>query len=39
MLIHQPILDTLELEKNKGTDYILIWKSKGVCNSKLSYIA
>ena len=32
---YQPTLDTLELNKNKGTDYVLSWKSKGVFNSKL----
>ena len=33
--VYQPILDTLELKKDKGTDYVLSWKSKGVYNSKL----
>ena len=33
--VYQPTLDTLELEKDKGTDYVLNWKSKGVYNSKL----
>ena len=33
--IYQPTLNTLELNKNKGTDYVLSWKSKGVFNSKL----
>ena len=28
-------LDTLELKKDKGTDYVFSWKSKGVYNSKL----
>ena len=29
--INQPTLDdTLELKKDKGTDYVLSWKSKGV---------
>ena len=31
----QPTLDVLELKKEKGTDYVLSWKSKGVSNSKL----
>ena len=31
--VYQPMLDTLELEKGKGTDYVLSWKSKGVYNS------
>ena len=33
--VYQPIFDTLELKKDKGTDYVLSWKSKGVYNSKL----
>ena len=32
---YQPILDISELKKDKGTDYVLSWKSKGVFNSKL----
>ena len=32
---YQPTLDTLELKKDKGTDYVLSWKSRGVFNSKL----
>ena len=31
----QPTFDTLKLKKDKGTDYILSWKSKGVYNYKL----
>ena len=34
-LFFQPTLDTLELKKDKGNDYILSWKSNGVYNSKL----
>ena len=33
--VYQLTLDTLELKKDKGTDYVLSWKSKGVFNSKL----
>ena len=33
--VYQPTLDTLELKQEKGTDYILSWKSNGVYNSKL----
>ena len=29
-----PTLDTLDLGKDKGTDYVISWKSKGVFNSK-----
>ena len=32
--LYQPTLDTLELRKDKGTDYVLSWKSKGVYTSK-----
>ena len=39
--VYQQATDTLELKKDKGTDYVLSWKSKGVFNSKLKplYIA
>ena len=33
--VFQPILDALELKKDKGIDYILSWKSNGVYKSKL----
>ena len=33
--VYQPTLDALELKKDKGTDYVLSWKSNGVFNSKL----
>ena len=36
--VNQPILDTLELKKGKGTDYVLNWKSNGVYNSYKLYI-
>ena len=32
---YQPIIDTLELKNDKGTDYILGWKSKGLYTFKL----
>ena len=32
---YQSTLDTLELKKEKGSDYILSWKSNGVYNSQL----
>ena len=35
IFVYQPTLDPLELKKDKGNDYILSWKSKGVYNSKL----
>ena len=33
--VYQPTLDTLELKKDKGTDYVLIWKSERVYNTIL----
>ena len=33
--VYQTTLDTLELKKDKGTDYALSWKSNGIYNSKL----
>ena len=35
MFVYQPTLDTLELKQEKGTDYIIGWKSKGVYTSQL----
>ena len=35
MIVYEPTLDTLELKKEKGIDYALSWKSKGVYNCKL----
>ena len=35
MLVYQPTLTVLELQKDKGTKYITGWKSKGVYNPKL----
>ena len=32
--VYQPTLDPLGLKKDRGTDYVLSWKSKGVYNSK-----
>ena len=31
---YQPTLDTLELRKDKDTDYVLSWEQKGVYKSK-----
>ena len=33
--VYKPTLDTLELKKDKGTDYVIRWKSNGVYNSTL----
>ena len=35
MIIYQPTFNTFELNKDKGTDYVLNWKSKGAYTSKL----
>ena len=35
MFVYQPKFNTLELKKEKGTDYVLSWKSKGLYTSKL----
>ena len=35
MFVYQPTIDTSELKKDKGTDYILSWKSTGLYTSKL----
>ena len=34
IFFYQPTLDTLELKKDRGSDYVLSWKSKGVFTSK-----
>ena len=36
MFVYQPTRDTQQLKKDKGTDYVLSLKSKGVYNSKLN---
>ena len=33
LFINQPFADALELKKDKRTDYVFRWKSKGVFNS------
>ena len=35
MIVYQPTLDTLELNKDNSIDYVLSWKSHRVYNSKL----
>ena len=35
MFVYQPTLRMLELKKDKGTDYVIGWKSKGLLKSKL----
>ena len=34
---YQPTLDALQLKKDKGTDYVLSWKSNRAFNSKPLY--
>ena len=33
--VYQANFDTVKLKKDKGIDYVLSWKSKGIYNSKL----
>ena len=33
--VYQLNFDAVELKKDKGIDYVLSWKSKGIYNSKL----
>ena len=35
MFVYQPTLDVLELKTEKGTDYIIGWRAKGLYSSKL----
>ena len=35
MFVYQPTFNTLELKKDKGTDYVIVWKLKGLFKSKL----
>ena len=39
VFVYQPMLNTLELKKDKSTDYVFSWKSKRVYNSKILYAA
>ena len=36
IFVYQPTLNALGLKKDKDTEYIVSWKSKGVYNSKLT---
>ena len=36
MFIYQPAFDTPDLKKEKGIDYVISWKSKGVYTFKLT---
>ena len=36
MFVYQPTRDTLELKKDKSTDYVFRWKSKGLYISKFT---
>ena len=35
MFFYQPTFNVLELKNDKGTEYIISWKSKGIYDSKL----
>ena len=35
IFVYQPRIDTLDLKKGKGINYVLSWKSKGVFSSRL----
>ena len=35
MFIYQPLVNMLELIKNKSTDYVIDWKSEGLLKSKI----
>ena len=35
MFVYQPTFNMLELKEDKGTDYVISWKSKGLLESKL----
>ena len=35
MFLYQPTFNTLELQKDKGTDYVIDWKSQVLFESKL----
>ena len=35
MSFYEPTLNTLELKEDKGTDYVIGWKSKGIYTSNL----
>ena len=34
MFINQPTFNTSELQLDKGTEYVIVWKSKGLYASK-----
>ena len=36
VFVYQPLFNMLELKKDKGTEYVIGWRSKGVYNSKLT---
>ena len=35
MFVYQPTFNVLELKNDRGTEYIISWKSNGIHNSKL----
>ena len=34
IFVYQPTFNMLELKEDKSTEYVVGWKSKGVCTSK-----
>ena len=35
MFVYKPTLNMLQVKEDKGTEYVISWKSKGVYKSKL----
>ena len=38
MFVYQPTLNILELKEDKSTEYVISWKSKGLCISKFNLL-
>ena len=38
MFVYLPTRNILELKEDKGTDYVICWKSKGIYTSKLTQL-
>ena len=37
VFVYQPALNTLELKEDKGTEYVISWKSERLYNSRLNH--
>ena len=35
MFLYQPTFNMLQLKRDTGTEYVIVWKSKGVYSSKI----